>query len=109
MQAPRVQRPPRYPEQLKRPLKMVDSKLQERVAEVLEVLVGKSSQQRKYRVADSFDAFLRARTSHERGWMTAADVDVFEWLCWLDSYGNGTKIGARCFVSRGGFGWQRTV
>ena len=70
----------------------MDSKLQERVAEVLEALVGKASQQRKCRVADNFDAFLRGRTSNERGWITATDVDVFEWLCWLDSHGNGTKL-----------------
>ena len=76
---------------------------------MLEALVGKAGQQRKCRVADNFDAFLRAQTSNKRGWMTATDVDVFEWLCWLDSHGNDTKIGARRYVSRGGFGRQRTV
>ena len=49
------------------PVKIVDSKLQERVAEVLEAMVGKARPQRKCRVADNFDAFLRARTSIERG------------------------------------------
>ena len=34
---------------------------------------------------------MRARTSNVRGWQTATDVDVLEWLCWLDSHGNGTK------------------
>ena len=24
--------------------------------------------------------------------MAATDIDVFEWLCWLDSHGNGTKM-----------------
>ena len=59
---------------------------------MLEALVGKASQRRKCRVADNLDAFLRARTSNERGWMAAADVDVFERLYWLDSHGNGTKL-----------------
>ena len=70
----------------------MDSKLQERVAEVLEALVGKAGQQRKCRVADNFDTFLRARTSNGRDWVTTTDVDIFEWSCWLDSHGNGTKL-----------------
>ena len=88
---PRTEAPP-VPRTTGVPVKIVDSKLQERVAEVLEALVGKVSHQRKCRVAAKIDAFLRARTSNEKGCMTATDVDVFEWLCSLDSHGNGTKL-----------------
>ena len=59
--------------------------------EVLAALAGKTGQQRKCRVADEFDAFLRPRTNNGRGWQTATDVDVLEWLSWLDSHRNGTQ------------------
>ena len=91
MQTPAYRAPP-VPRTTGAPVQIVDSKLQERVAEVLKALVGTASQQQKCQVADNFDAILRARTSNERGWMNATDVDVFVWLCWLDSHGNGTKL-----------------
>ena len=59
------------------------------------------------RVADKSDAFFRARTSDERGWMTATEVGVFEWLCWLDSHGNGTKL--VLVVTRTGVGLDRSA
>ena len=72
---------------------------------MLEALAGKADPQRKCRVADNFDAFIRARTSNERGWVNATDVDVFEWLCWLDSHGNGTEL-VHAVTCRG---WNGTV
>ena len=74
------------------PAVIIDNKLNKRIREVREALAGTAGQQRKSRVADNFDGFVRARTNNERGWQTAADVDVLEWLCWLDSHGNGTKL-----------------
>ena len=70
---------------------IVYEKLERRIRKVLAALAGKAAQQRKCRVADEFDAFLRTRTNNGRGWQTATDVDVFVWLYWLDSHGNGTK------------------
>ena len=35
---------------------------------------------------------MRARTKNGRGWKSTTDVHVFEWFCWLDSHGNGTKL-----------------
>ena len=52
---------------------MIDSKLNERIREVRAALAGTPGQQRKSRVADNFDGFVRARTSNVRG----SDVDVF--------------------------------
>ena len=51
-----------------------------------------AGQRRKSAVADKFDAFLRAHTAGSRGWESATDADVHDWLCWLDSHGNGTKV-----------------
>lgn len=68
------------------------TRLAARKETVLASLSSKASQQRKCAVADKFDAFLRAHTDGMRGWESATDVDVQDWLCWLDSHGNGTKV-----------------
>lgn len=70
---------------------IVPDKLQARIDEVRGALSAKAGQRQKCRAADSFDEFLLARTAGARGWESATDVDVFEWLCWLDSHGRGTK------------------
>lgn len=74
------------------PTVIVDSKLNDRINEVLAAVGGTAGQQRKSSVADNFNGFVRVRSGNARGWKTATDVDVFEWLCWLDSHGNGTKL-----------------
>ncbi|CAM9728164.1 unnamed protein product [Pylaiella littoralis] len=74
------------------PTVIFEDKLNERIHEVLSAVQGTAGQQRKSSVADSFDGFVRARSAGARGWKTATDVDVFEWLCWLDSHGKGTKL-----------------
>ena len=43
-------------------------------------------------MADQFDTFVRELPHDIRGWESATDVDVFDWLCWLDSHGKGTKV-----------------
>ena len=48
-------------------------------------------QKLKLAVAEKFDAFVRARSNNARGWASATNVDVVDWLCSLDSQGGGTK------------------
>lgn len=47
---------------------------------------------RKAKVARDFDAFLRVRSGERIGWEAAAPNDVFDWLCFLDTHGNGTTV-----------------
>lgn len=100
MQSSRIQPP--VPRNDEAPVKIVDCKLEERVRELLAALARKVGQQREYRVADDFSAILPTRTNVERGWETATDVDVFQWLCWLDSYDNGTTLAHVVAFSRKG-------
>lgn len=79
-------------ERARAPVVIVGSYLQHRISEVFTALGETTGEQRKCRVAEYFDAFLRTRTSNEKGWQTATDVDVLEWVCWLDSHGNGIKL-----------------
>lgn len=67
-------------------------KLEARIQEVLAAVANTTGHQRKSSVADNFNGFVRARKDGVRGWKTATDVDLFEWLFWLDSQGNGTKL-----------------
>ena len=52
----------------------------------------KVGQRRKTAVADGFDKFVRSRSNGASGWEDAPLVMVVEWLCFLDSQGNGTTI-----------------
>ena len=70
-------RGPPVPRTTEAPVVIVDSKLNERIREV-RVALECTTGQRKSRVADNFDGFVRARTRNVRGWQTATDVDVFE-------------------------------
>lgn len=74
------------------PVDIVDGKLRERISELVAALSGIDRQQRTCRVADYFDAFLRARTNDDRGWQTAPDVDVLECLFSFDSHGNSSNM-----------------
>lgn len=65
--------------------------LAERMAAVATSIMGTAGQKRKRVVADKFDEFMMTRSNGIRGWESATDVDVLEWLCWLDSQGDGTK------------------
>lgn len=47
---------------------------------------------RKAQVVQKFDAFLRSYTNGLRGWEEATPDDIFDWLCYLDSQGQGTKV-----------------
>ena len=58
---------------------------------VLAAMQGRAGQVRKRRVADLFDAFMRASSGGSRGWSGATPDDVFDWLCYLDTHGGGTK------------------
>ena len=71
-------RGPPVPRTTGAPAVINNGKLNERIREVRAALAGTASQQRKSRVADNFDGFVRVRTSNVRGWQTATDVDVFE-------------------------------
>ena len=65
-------------------------KLENRRAMVLAAMAERPGQRRKCKVADEFDAFLRARSGGRRAWEVAIPEDVFDWCCFLDSQGNGT-------------------
>ena len=53
---------------------------------------GRPGQVRKSRVADEFDAFVLVVSAGSRGWQTATLDDVFNFLCFLDTQGKGTKM-----------------
>ena len=52
---------------------------------------GRAGQLRKGKIADDFDAFMHAKSGGTRGWDSATDDDVFDWFCFLDTQGGGTK------------------
>ena len=53
---------------------------------------GRPGQPRKSRVADEFDAFVLVISAGSRGWTTATPDNLFYFLCYLDTQGNGTKM-----------------
>ena len=53
---------------------------------------GRPGQVRKRRVADEFDAFVLVISAGSRGWTTATPDDVFDFLCYFDTQGKGTKL-----------------
>ena len=59
--------------------------------QVVAAMASKAGQKRKRRVADIFDDFLRPLSGGSRGWSDGMPDDVFDWLCFLDSHGGGTK------------------
>ena len=66
-------------------------KLTARRDQVMLAMAGRAGQKRKRRVADLFDDFLRSFSGGRRGWSDGTPDDVFDWLCFLDSHGGGTK------------------
>ena len=66
-------------------------KLEARRAVVLAAMVERAGQRRKSKITDDFDAFLLVRSGGRRGWATATDDDVFDWACFIDSQGHGTR------------------
>lgn len=67
------------------------AKLQARRSQILAMMSGRRGQQRKCRVADEFDAFLLSYSDGRRGWAEATPDDVFDFCCFRDSQGGGTK------------------
>ena len=65
--------------------------LRARGDQVLSAASNRRAQQRKCAVADGFDAFILSATEQRRGWKQASDRDVFDYLCFLDTQGSGTK------------------
>ena len=55
-------------------------------------MTGRRGQQQKYRIADDFDAFLLSYSNGNRGWEQATPDDVFDFCCFLDTQGKGTKM-----------------
>ena len=82
---PPVPRDPRVP-----PVQIDLAKLRARRDAVLAGMAEQPGQQRKCKVADDLDAFLRAYSAGLRGWESWTDHDVFAWCCYLDSHGKGT-------------------
>ncbi|CAM9535322.1 unnamed protein product [Laminaria digitata] len=63
-----------------------------RAVEVLDALSDSVGRRRERAVTGGFDSFLRQYSDNRRGWKDASDLDVFAWLCWLDTQGQGTVI-----------------
>ena len=72
------------------PVQIDRAKLRARRDDVLAGIAVRPGQQRKCKIADDFDAFIRAYSEGLRGWESATDEDVFDWFCFLDSHGKGT-------------------
>ena len=81
---------PWYPQ---RPPVVVDvEKIQARRYHVLAAMEGRPGQLRKNRVADEFDAFVLVISAGCWCWTTATPDDWFDFLCYLDTEGKGTKM-----------------
>ena len=52
----------------------------------------KVGRQRKTAEVDGFYKFMRSRSDRASGWEDASPEMVVEWLCFLDSQGNGSTI-----------------
>ena len=70
---------------------IVMAKLEARREQVTLAMAGRAGPKRKRRVAELFDAFLRSLSGGLKGWADATPDDVFDYLCYLDSHGGGTK------------------
>jgi len=68
-----------------------ESRLTARKAAVALATAHNVGQKRKLVVSDKFDAFIHTRSRQARGWASATNEDVLDWLCWLGSHGGGTK------------------
>ena len=90
VQPVRVLPAPRY--QQRSPVVVDVQRLQSRRRNVLAAMEGRPGQVRKSRVADEFDAFVLVISAGSRGWTTATPDDVFDFLCYLDTQGKGTKL-----------------
>ena len=90
-----------------------------RAVAVLDAFSDSVGRRRERRVTEGFDAFLRQYSDDRRGWKDALDLDVFAWLCWLDTQGQGTVVvhakscpaigsadGGRCTGGGGGEGGE---
>ena len=81
---------PRYSQ---RPPVVVDAEqIQARRHQVLAAMEGRPGQQRNSWVANEFDAVVLVISAGCRGWTTAAPDDLFDFLCYLDTQGKGTKM-----------------
>lgn len=73
------------------PVSIDFGKLRARGDHVLSTMSSRRAQQRKCTVADEFDAFVLSASGQRRGRRQASDQDVFDYLCFLDTQGGGTK------------------
>jgi len=90
VQPARVLPAPRFPQRA--PVVVDVQKMQARRHQVLTAMEGRPGQVRKSRVADEFDAFVLVISAGSRGWTTATPDDVFDFLCYCDTQGKGTKM-----------------
>ena len=81
---------PRY--SLRAPVVVDVDKIQARRHQVLAAMEGRPGQLRKSRVADKFDALVLVISAGSCGWTTATPDDLFDFLCYLDTQGKGTKM-----------------
>ena len=94
----------RYPQRT--PVVVDIDKIQARRHQVLVAMEGRPGQRRKRRVADEFDAFVVVISAEPRCWTTATPADFFDFLCYLDTQGKGTKMVPKHFARLGPSGQQ---
>ena len=73
-------------------LRVDTTRLRERKEQFLRARASKQSELRKHRVAAEFDRFICAMSGSARNWTQATDQDVVDWLCFLDTQGEGTTV-----------------
>ena len=66
--------------------------LQQRKTQFLQARVSKQSELRKHQIAAEFDPFIHAISGAARNWTQATYQDVVDWLCFLDTQGDGTTV-----------------
>lgn len=66
--------------------------LRTRRSHVQAAMEGRPGQVRKAKVARDFDAFIRVHSGGRIGWEAAAPMDVFDWLCFVDTHGKGATV-----------------
>ena len=91
--SPRARSDGAQPNQTEHKRLQVDmSLLQGRKDQFLEARGLKVGELRKHKVVLDFDAFLKSTPTGAQSWIVATDEDVVNWLCFLDTHGNGTTV-----------------
>ena len=67
-------------------------KIQTRWHQVLAAMEGRLGELRKTRLTSEIDAYVLVISTGSRGWTNTTLDDIFDFLCYLDAQGKGTKM-----------------